>query len=50
MQRRAEQEAQGSRSYQEGPREAQRLLGHASMTMTETYVRNRIGERVKPLK
>lgn len=33
-----------------GPREAQRLLGHASVTTTEVYVRNRRGERVKPLK
>ncbi|MBK8916392.1 MAG: tyrosine-type recombinase/integrase [Phycisphaerales bacterium] len=33
-----------------GPREAQRLLGHASMTTTETYIRNRRGDRVKPLK
>ena len=31
-------------------REAQRLLGHASVTTTEVYVRNRRGERVKPLK
>lgn len=33
-----------------GPREAQRLLGHASVTTTETYIRNRRGDRVKPLK
>lgn len=33
-----------------GPREAQRLLGHASVTTTEGYIRNRRGERVKPLK
>lgn len=33
-----------------GPREAQRLLGHASVTTTETYIRNRRGDRVKPVK
>lgn len=33
-----------------GPREAQRLLGHASVTTTEVYVRNRRGDRVKPVK
>lgn len=33
-----------------GPREAQRLLGHASVTTTEVYIRNRRGDRVKPLK
>lgn len=33
-----------------GSREAQRLLGHASVTTTEVYIRNRRGERVKPLK
>lgn len=33
-----------------GPRAAQKLLGHASVTTTENYIRNRVGERVKPLK
>jgi integrase len=33
-----------------GPREAQKLLGHASVTTTEGYIRNRRGARVKPLK
>ena len=31
-------------------RSAQRLLGHHSATMTETYVRARVGDRVKPVK
>lgn len=35
---------------QEGPRAAQKLLGHASVTTTEGYIRNRRGARVKPLK
>lgn len=34
----------------EGARAAQRLLGHASVSTTETYIRNRRGDRVKPLK
>jgi integrase len=33
-----------------GSREAQKLLGHASVTTTEVYIRNRRGDRVKPLK
>lgn len=32
-----------------GIREAQKLLGHASVTTTEIYTRNRRGDRVKPL-
>lgn len=27
---------------------AQRQLGHASVTMTEHYVRNRLGDKVEP--
>ena len=38
------------KTEEHGPREAQRLLGHASVTTTETYIRNRRGDRVKPLK
>lgn len=33
-----------------GSYEAQRLLGHSSVTMTEKYIRNRRGNRVKPTK
>lgn len=33
-----------------GIRAAQKLLGHASVTTTEIYTRNRRGDRVKPLK
>lgn len=38
------------RTDEAGSREAQRLLGHQSVTMTEAYIRNRRGEKVKPLK
>lgn len=38
------------RTEELGPREAQRLLGHASVTTTEVYVRNRRGAKVKPIK
>lgn len=31
-------------------RQAQRQLGHSSVTMTETYIRNRKGDKVKPTK
>ncbi len=31
-------------------RQAQKLLGHANLNMTERYVRNRIGENVDPIK
>lgn len=38
------------RTEESGAREAQRLLGHSSVTMTEAYIRQRRGEKVKPLK
>lgn len=38
------------KSDTDGLRAAQKLLGHASVTTTEVYTRNRVGERVKPLK
>ncbi len=34
----------------DGTRAAQKLLGHATVSMTETYVNRRVGERVKPVK
>jgi integrase len=31
------------------PQQAQRLLGHSGITMTEHYIRNRRGDFVKPI-